>query len=159
MTFKYNPFTGNFDRTGFTKSQIEDIIEDKVGLSASPGFSYGRAGSIAANTFLNRPGGTPSNQTGVNFGLENGSLDVVATGSAGSDTYSLTVFQHDGAYSNPTTIAVISVTASSKEVLTKDIDFTQVGALVQNRQIAVELTTGSATNIGVDLQLSGTVSE
>jgi hypothetical protein len=127
-------------------------------LSASPGFSYGRAGNVATNTFLNRPGGTPSNNTGVNFGLLNGSLDVIATGTRTSDTYELTIYQHDGNFASPTTIAVVTVTALTKAVLVKDIDFTQVSAMTKNRQIAVEVSSGSANNIGVDLQLSGDVS-
>ena len=124
-------------------------------IAASPGFSFGRPGNLIPNTFLNRPGGTPSNNTGVNFGLSNGSLDVIATGTRTADTYTLTIYQHDGNFASPTVIATISVTAATKAVLVKDVDFTQVGALVKNRQIAVEMTTGAANNMGVDLQFSG----
>lgn len=133
-------------------SPFQKIASD---VSASPAFSFGRAGDLSTNTFLNRPGGTPSNNTGVNFGLLNGSLDVIATGTRTADTYTLTIYQHDGNFASPTTIAVVSVTALTKEVFQKDVDFTQVGVLVKDRQIAVELTAGTANNIGVDLQFSG----
>jgi len=124
-------------------------------LPASPGYSYGRPGNVATNTFLNRPGGTPSNNTGVNFGLLNGSLDVIATGTRTADTYELTIYQHDGNFTSPTTIAVVSITALTKAVLVKDTDFTQLAPLTKNRQIAIEVSDGTANNIGVDLQLSG----
>jgi hypothetical protein len=113
---------------------------------------------MTAGTFLNRPGGTPSNSTGVNFGLLNGSLDVIAVGTNSVDTYELTLYQHDGNFENPTTIAVVNIVALKKAVLVKDTDFTQLATLDKNRQIAIEITDGTATNIGVDLQLSGDVS-
>jgi hypothetical protein len=126
-------------------------------IAASPGYSFGRAGVLIANTYLNRPGGTPSNNTGVNFGLTSGSLDIVATGTKSADTYTLTISQHDGNNASPTVIAVVSVTALTKAILLKDVDFVQVGALIKNRQVAVEVTTGTANNIGVDLQFSGSL--
>jgi hypothetical protein len=130
---------------------------DLVGtsVSASPGFSFGRAGTLITNTYLNRPGGTPSNNTGVNFGLTDGSLDIIATGTVSADTYTLTITQHDGNNASPTVIAVVSVTALTKAILLKDVDYVQVGVLIKNRQIAVEVTAGTANNIGVDLQFSG----
>ena len=127
-------------------------------IAASPGYSFGRPGILTANTYLNRPGGTPSNNTGVNFGLVGGSLDIIATGTKDADTYTLTVTQHDGNNASPTVIAVVTVTAATKAILEKGVDFVQVGALVKNRQVAVELTTGTANNIGVDLQFSGSLS-
>ena len=131
---------------------------DSSNIASSPGFSFGRPGPMTAGTFLNRPGGTPSNSTGVNFGLLNGSLDVIAVGTNSVDTYELTLYQHDGNFENPTTIAVVNIVALKKAVLVKDTDFTQLATLDKNRQIAIEITDGTATNIGVDLQLSGDVS-
>ena len=95
----------------------------KPSVASSPGFSFGRPGDNISSTFLNRPGGTPSNNTGVNFGLVNGSLDVIATGTRTADTYTITIFQHDGNFAAPTTIAVVSVTALTKAVLVKDVDY------------------------------------
>lgn len=131
-----------------------ELVADK--LPASPGYSYGRPNNITTATFLFRPGGVPSNVTGVTFGLDNGSLDVIATGTGTVDTYTLNVYQHDGAFTAPTLIATASVTAQIEKVLVKDIDYTQLAPLAKNRQIAIEVVpTGTITNIGVDLQLSG----
>lgn len=126
-------------------------------LASSPGYSFGRPGNVATNTFLNRPGGTPSNNTGVNFGLLNGSLDVIATGTRTADTYTLTVYQHEGNFANPVTIAIVAVVAQTRAVLIKDTDYTQLAPLDKNKQIAIEVSAGTANNIGVDLQLSGDI--
>lgn len=140
------------------KKNVQGAIEDlctKIQTAASPGFSFGRQGNISNGTFLNRPGGVPSNRTGVNFGLSNGSLDVIAVGTENLDTYTIKVWQHDGNFINPVEITTVSITSSRKEVLELGVDYTLTNSLVKNKQIAIEITAGSARNLGVDLELSG----
>lgn len=135
---------------------LEDICE-VVNTSASPGFSFGRQGNNSAGTFLNRPGGTPSNRTGVNFGLSDGSLDLIAVGTQNLDTYTVRVWQHEGNFINPVLIAEVNIVASRREIFEKDVDYTQLNPLTKNEQIAVEIEAGTARNPGVDLQFSGSM--
>jgi len=132
-------------------------LADNAAVSASPGFSFGREGNVTVNTWLNRPGGVSSNNSGINFGLLNGSLDVISVGTQNPNTYDVTVYQHDGNGLNLVTIATVSITASRKEVFVKDDgDFTETNAPVKNKHFAIRITSGSCRNVGVDLQLSGT---
>jgi len=133
-----------------------DNTLDFVATSASPGFSFGRANNVNAGTFLLRPGGPPSNQTGVTFGLYNGSLDVITVGTENLNTYSLNVWQHDGNFINPVLITSVNLVTTRAQTLVKGIDYTEINAPIRGKQFAVELATGSGRNPGVDLQLSGT---
>lgn len=147
------------DNNSFVSDDVQGAIEelaDTVSRSASPGFSFGRGSNISAGTFLNRTGNVPSNRTGVTFGLYNGNLDEINVGSENINTYDVTVWQHDGDFINPIEIATVSVVASRAESFVRDTDFTIVNLPVRGKQFAVEISSGSGRNIGVDLQLSGT---
>ena len=144
---------------GLTDTDIQgqlDELAQTAATSASPGFSFGRGSNVNAGTWLYRPGQVPSNKTGVNFSYTNGSLDVISVGTDDTDTYTLEVYQHEGNLVNPVLIATVSVTAQTRAIFVKDVDYTQTNPLVQNKQIGVLLSLGSARNIGVDLELSGT---
>lgn len=143
----------------FTKDNVQEVIEElcnRILTSASPGFSFGRSGNSSNGTFLLRTGNVPSNRTGTTFNLFNGSLDKISVGTENLNTYDLTIFYHDGNFINPVTIATVSITSSRSEVLEKGVDFTEINPPLINKQIAVQITSGSAKNIGVDLELSGT---
>jgi len=135
-------------------ANVQEAIEalfDKVGISASPGFSFGKSGNISSGTWLLRPGQVPSNKAGVNVGLYNAELIQVSTGSEDLDTYTLEVYQHGGDSINLTLISTINVTNSRKEV----VNITAGTTLTRNMHIAIKLSAGSAKNIGVDLQIIG----
>ena len=142
------------DTNGFISDNVQDAIEElqnNASISASPGYGFGRSGNVSNNTWLLRVGSVPSNKTGVNVGLYNAELMQVSTGSEELDTYDLEIWQHDGNFTNPILITTVSVTASRKEV------FNITGAsLTINKHIAIKLVNGSAKNIGVDLQITGT---
>ena len=142
------------DDNDFVSEDVQSAIEevnDKVGISASPGYSFGKSGNVSSGTWLLRTGGVPSNKSGVNVALYNGELIQISTGSEEADTYTLQVWQHDGDEINPVLVATVSITASRKMVF----NLTSV-LLVRNKHIAVKLSVGSAKNIGVDLQITGT---
>jgi hypothetical protein len=145
---------------GFNADDVQGAIEEvagNIGLSASPGFPFGRPSNVNLNTFLYRPGTVPSNKAGITFGLYNGSLQQINVGSEDVSTYEITIWQHDGDFINPIVIAVVNVTASRSESLVKGVDYTEVNAPVRGKQFAVQLTGGSAKNLGVDLQPVGTL--
>lgn len=142
------------DTNSFVADDVQAAIEevnDKVGISASPGYSFGKAGNISSGTWLLRTGSVPSNKSGVNVGLYNAEVVQISTGSEDLNTYTLQIWQHDGDEVNSTLITSVNITSSRKEV------FTLTGAsLTRNKHVAVKLSSGSAKNIGVDLQITGT---
>jgi len=133
-----------------TQEAIEELCS-KITTSASPGFSFGRSGSISANTWLRRPGNPPSNKTGINIGLTDPFLTKITVASQDLDTYDIEVWQHDGDEINSVLITTVSIVASRKEVFTLNV------ALTEDKQMAIKLVNGSAKNPGVDCQLAGTV--
>lgn len=138
--------------TDIVATNVQIAIEEldsKVGVSASPGFSFGRSGNLPTGTWLLRPGSVPSNLTGINVGLNVPRLTKIICGSENADTYTVGVYQHDGSEIGLTLITSVSVIASRKETFTVDL------ALVSDRHLAVKVTAGSCKNLGVDLQLSG----
>jgi len=129
-------------------------LNSLVATSASPGYSFGDSGNIS-NAFLLRPGGAPSNKTGINLGLSSAVLSKITCGSQNIDTYDIEIYQHDGGGINMTLITVVSIVSlRKKEFGIADI-YPLSNAIQQNRHVAVKITNGTAKNPGVDLQFSG----
>lgn len=139
-----------FDNTGtdFVSNNVQNVIEE-IGTSASPGYSFGRAGNNNPGTYLNRPGGVPSNTTGITVGFSNPILRKVVVATENLDTYTLNIYEHEGNSINLTLLTTVSVTLSRSETFNVDVTVTQ------GRQLAVQIASGSARNIGVDLNLIG----
>ena len=144
-----------FDNTGteFESDNVQDALEE-VGVSASPGFGFGRSGNVSANTWLQRTGGVPSNKTGVTIGIGNPVLTRVDVGNEDVGTFDVGIYEHEGDETNLTLLTTISVTSSRTASFT-ETDFGLVTA-TKGRQLAVRVTSGSAKNIGVDVTLKGT---
>lgn len=141
--------------TGLTSKTSGEAIRElvnRVTVSASPGFSFGRTGNLSSGTWLLRPGSVPSNKSGINVGIGTPLLLKVTVASENEDTYSVGIYQHDGNEINLNLVTTVSITAVRKQV------FDLSAALEFDRQIAVRVLTGSAKNLGVDLQLSGSTS-
>jgi len=131
-------------------------LNSLVAVSASPGYSFGGTGNIN-NSFLLRPGGAPSNKTGINLGLANAVLRKITSGSEVAATFDIEIYQHDGGGENITLITTVSVVASKKN----EFDITDIypltNPILSNRHVAVKVV-GSVKNPGVDLQFSGSTS-
>lgn len=143
-----------FDNEGtpFSSDNVQDALEE-VGVSASPGFGFGRSGNVSRNTWLQRAGGVPSNRTGVTVGINNPVLSRIDIGNEDVDTFDVSIYQHDGDGINLVLLTTVSVVSARTASFTSD-DFGLVSA-TQGKQIAVRITSGSAKNIGVDLTLKG----
>ena len=102
-----------FDNEGteFVSENVQDAIEelfDKVGDSASPGFTWGKGGVVPTNTWLWNEG-VPANRTGRNFPLYNGELIQIAVSNEIVNTFDVEIYEHDG--TTFTLLATISLTA------------------------------------------------
>jgi len=133
---------------GFTSSDVQGAIEE-IGASASPGYSFGRAGNLPSGTWLNRPGGVPSNKSGITLFINNPEIIKIACSTEKLNTYDLTIYEHDGDELNLTTLGIISVVNVRSKITSVNYTATT------GKQLAIKISSGSAKNLGVDLQLKG----
>jgi hypothetical protein len=131
------------------QAAVEEVA-DQVGVSASPGFSWGRSGNLSSNTWLQNDG-VVSNRAGRTVNLVDPFITAVSIANEDINTFDITFYEHDGDSINLTVIGAVSVTNARS-----------VNAFVnlpvsQGKQLAVRITSGSAKNVVVGLQLSGTV--
>jgi hypothetical protein len=136
----------------FEATNVQDAIEE-IGVSASPGFGFGRSGNVTSGTWLLRTGSVPSNKTGVTMGINNPKLKQIDIGNEDISTFDIGIYEHEGNEINLTLLATVSVVSARTGSFTV-LDFGEVIA-TQGRQLAVRITAGSAKNLGVDVTLIG----
>lgn len=139
------------DSNGFTAEDVQSAIEE-IGASASPGFSFGRNGSLSQNTWLRRPGNVPSNRAGVTISINSPVVTGVACANRNVETYDVEIYEHEGNEVNLTLLGTVTVTAATGDTFTVNFPATQ------GRQLAVRLGstgTGNVRDLGVDLTLIG----
>ena len=139
------------DTNGFASDNVQEAIEE-IGASASPGFSFGRSGSLSQNTWLRRPGNVPSNRAGVTVGITNPTIVKVSCSNRNVETYDVEIYEHEGNQINLTLLATVTVTSARGG--TFDVSITAT----ENKQLAVRLgstSTGNVRDLGVDLILTG----
>jgi hypothetical protein len=141
--------SSNCDLISDTVQDALDELCGSVSNSASPGFSFGKSGNITSGTWLLRPGSVPSNKSGVTVGFINPEILKIMSSTENLDTYDVTVYEHEGDEVNLTALVTKSVVSA------RSATFDVAIAMTFGRQLAVRVTSGSAKNIGVDLQLSG----
>lgn len=140
--------------TDLTSDNTEDAIKElavTVGVSASPGFQFGRAGNLNDGSYLNTVGGVPSNRAGITVALDNPVITAVYVANQNISTFDIQIFQHDGNEAAITFIGTVTVTAARSGTFAVNFP------LVKGRQIATRVNFGSARNCNVGLQLQGSV--
>jgi hypothetical protein len=93
----------------------------------------------------------PSNKAGITVSLTNPVITQVFVGSEDADTFDIDVYEHEGDEINLTLLGSVSVVA------TRSATFSVSFNVTSGRQLAVQITGGSAKNLNVGLQLQGTV--
>lgn len=143
----------DFDPTGTdlvstkTGPAIRELF-NSGGNSASAGVIFGRSSNTSATTWLQNEG-VPSNKTGVPLDINNPELVKISTGSENLDTYTITIYEHEGDSINLTSLDTISVVSSRNGSSSTSV------AITPGRQLAIALTSGSARNIKVTLSIKG----
>ena len=129
-----------------TQGAIEEVA-NRVAVSASPGFSWGRSGNSSAGTYLQNDT-VPSNITGRLVPVSSGSITTVFVACDIDATFTIVVERRVG--NTFTQIASVSVTASRKQT------FSGLNVPVTlNDEICVKIGTGSAQNVVVGLIIRG----
>jgi hypothetical protein len=146
----------SFDPTGATSSTdvqaaIEELQTDIDSLStsgsASPGFAFGRSGTLAANTYL-LVDGRPSNVAGKVVLLDSGTITKASLVCGTAATFDVKIQRRSGV--SFVDLATISVSASRTKV--EDLSI----MVASGDELAVVVSTGTPDNLGVDLIMQGT---
>jgi hypothetical protein len=133
---------------GFTSDNVQGAIEE-IGASASPGFSWGRSGSTGAGTWLLNDG-VPSNKSGRTIVLGDSKIVKIFSATEDANTYTLSLYWHEGNEINLTFLATLTVTAS------RSGNSGTISVPVPNgKQLAAQLATGSAKNIVAGMVIQG----
>lgn len=145
-----------FDNTGTdlvseTTGEAIRELAATVGVSASPGFSFGRSGNNSSGTWLLVTGSVPSNRAGITVALQNPEITQIFIGNENISTFDIGIYEHEGDEINLTLIGTVSVVAS------RSANFDVSISVTSGRQLAARVTSGSARNLNVGLQLKGNV--
>jgi hypothetical protein len=139
------------ETNGFVSDTVQDAIEE-IGASASPGFSFGRSGTLSPNTWLRRPGNVPSNRAGVTISISSPIIVNIACANRNVETYDVEIYEHEGNQVNLTLLGTVTVTSATSGSFAVNFPVTS------GRQLAVRLGstgTGNVRDLGVDLTLIG----
>lgn len=132
----------------FESDNVQAALEE-VGASASPGFNFGRASNVTAGTWLQTVGSVPSNKAGITVALTGPQLASIYVANELVSTFDVEVYEHEGDEVNLTLLDTVSVVSSRSATFTSNV------AITSGRQLAVKVSSGSARNINVGLQLKG----
>lgn len=141
-----------FDNTGtnFSGETVREVLLES-GVSASPGFSWGRASNVNTGTWLLNDS-VPSNKSGRTVNLSNPSIKAISISAEDISTFDITIYEHEGDSINLTSLGTVNIVNARSFSTTLNFPVTS------GKQLAVRLTSGSAKNVVVGLQLSGAVS-
>ena len=131
----------NRPELGLTKNNVQEEIEelaDISGVSASPGFSWGRSGNVSSGAWLQNDS-VPSNLSGRNFPLYGGSLMQLSVSNELANTFDISIYEHDGV--TYTLLATISLVAQRSKSQT----YTGV-SVTRNKELAIKVTSGACKN-------------
>lgn len=144
--------TFNNSSNGFSSDNVQGAIEES-GASASPGFSFGRSGSVSAGTWLRRPGNVPSNRAGVTIPIDNPIVSELSCSNRNIDTYTLEIWEHEGNLTNDVLLGTITVTSARGGTFSVNFPTTK------GKQLAVRLASGggSVRDLGADIVIKGNV--
>jgi hypothetical protein len=148
------PFDPTVSPSGnLTSDSVQGAIDElanRVAVSASPGFTWGRSGTVTANTWLSNDS-VPSNTSGRTIFLNNATIEKIYVANEDPTILTLEFYHHDGSETNLTLIGQVTTTA------TRTNTFTVSYSVPTGKQLAVKIKAGSnaAKNIVVGALLRG----
>lgn len=122
-------------------------IPESSGTGASPGFSFGRSGNVAAGAYLLNES-VPSNVTGRPIDLTSGRITQVTISNELTNTFTIELEEHDG--TTYTSLGTYTVTAA------RGASYSSLNvALSPNKEMAAKVSAGSGKNIVVTVYVKG----
>lgn len=138
--------------SGLTAADVQAAIDELAaggGKTASPGFTFGRSGNVGAGTYLLNES-VPSNIAGRRNYLIGSKITNISISNDGANTFDVTVEEHDGV--TYTTLTTVSVVAA------RSANFTVSVSATTGKEISTKISSGSAKNPLVTVQMRGTTS-
>ena len=119
----------------------------EFGVSASPGFTWGRSGTITTGAWL-RNDTVPSNKAGRRIFLNDAQIVKVFISNGTVSTFDIGIYEHTG-ISTEVLLGTISVTASRGGEFDAEINATN------GKELAIRVDSGTAEDLQVGLILLG----
>jgi hypothetical protein len=152
-TIPYDNSDGLYPAGTNTVQDALDNLQEGVGTSASPGFSFGRNGRVSSGTWLRRPGNVPSNRAGVTIPIDNPVVKEVSCSNRNIDNYTIELWEHDGDLVNANLLGSVSVINARGDTFSVNFIATK------GKQLAIRLSPGSGPvrDIGADVVIQGNI--
>lgn len=146
----YDPdYNSESTLTSETTQEAIDELEERVAVSASPGFTWGKGGNTTSGTWLLNDN-VPSNKAGRIVFLSSATLEKIYFTSRQSSTFDLEVYEHDG--TSYTLVYTANVVASRSA--TFDASST---SLTTGKELAIKVANGSVKNPVVGVLIKGSL--
>lgn len=139
----------------YKKTGSGDIEWTLAGLGSdviSGGIEHGKQGVVNVGHFLERVGGVSTNIVGTPINKANAKIRGMIVDNELEQNFSIQIFQHDGKLVNKSVLHTIAITDSSGAKTESGLSI----SIGQNKQIGSEVTSGSAKNVGLNIDVKGT---
>jgi hypothetical protein len=137
--------------SGLVATDVQAAIDELAlssGTTASPGYSFGRSGNVGSGSYLLNET-VPSNIAGRPVYLTTAKITDISVSSEQVDTFNVRIEEHNGV--TFTTLTTVSIVAARSGIFSVNIPVTT------GKMIAVKISSGSAKNPVVTVQLKGTI--
>ena len=128
---------------------IEEMVRQRTGISASPGYIWSRSGNIPDGTYLSSEG-NPSNLVGLPVQLTIGIVKVIFYDQEVASTFDLVLFKHPSPF---TVVATISIIAGASGVIV----LPSPPSVSINDRLGMRVINGSAKSLNAGCLLVGSI--
>jgi hypothetical protein len=124
----------------------EEYVGQRMSVSASPGFTWGRSGNVSSGAWLQNDT-VPSNVTGRHIFLHNAYIKKVFISNETVNTFNIGIYEHDG---TTYTLLYTSIVTGLRK-FDESINI----AITYNKELAMYVSSGSCKNIVCGLLIAG----
>lgn len=129
---------------------IEELIRQRTGVSASPGYIWSRSGNIPDGTYLQSEG-NPSNLVGLPVQVSTGVIRVIFYDQEVASSFDLVIFKHPSPFAE---VARITVVNDNSGVIELPLPYPAVTNL---DRLGCRIENGSAKSMNAGCLIQGTI--
>lgn len=135
-----------------TLAIIEEIVKQISGVSASPGFTWGRSGNLPDQTFLLNDT-VPCNTSGRQVPVQSGQITTVFVVAEDPGTYDVRIFKHPSPFTTMATVSMIPAYGRAKTFSLPS----PLPSVTSADELGAQIINGSAKNAVVGCIIRGTI--
>ena len=136
---------------GADLAMIEELIRQRTGISASPGYIWSRSGNVPDGTYLQSEG-NPSNLVGLPVQVTSGVIRVIFFDQEIPSSFDLVIFKHPSPFVE---VARISIVNDNSGVIYLNAPFPIVNGA---DRLGCRVENGSAKSINAGCLIMGSIS-